>query len=609
MKAVILAGGLGTRLSEESHLRPKPMVEVGGKPILWHIMKIYAAHGVNSFIICCGYKGYVIKEYFANYFLHMSDVTFDMKSNTMEVHHQHAEPWKVTLIDTGDTSGTGGRLRRVKHYLPADEPFCFTYGDGLSDVDVAGQIRFHRAHGKLATVCAVQPPGRYGALIRSGSGVDGFQEKPPGDGAWINGGFFVLQPKCIELIVDDSASWEDGALKVLASSGQLESWEHRGFWQPMDTLREKMFLNSSGRVAPLRGKFGAEVNFWKDKRVLITGHTGFKGNWLCWWLHSLGAEIHGLALPPPTDPSMFSILKTSEVLASNHFVDLRDATSVRNAVIACEPEVIFHLGAQPLVRQSYRDPVETYAVNVLGTVHLFEAARAIQGLKAIVNVTTDKCYDNKEWAWPYRENDRLGGADPYASSKACSELVTAAYRSSFFSEQGVCIATARAGNVIGGGDWAPDRLIPDFLRAIDKGEELIIRSPHSIRPWQHVLEPLSGYMKLARKLCEDGSFRATEVNFGPNLSDSQSVEWIVQALCEQVSGASYRVEPSSTFAESHVLRLDSSLAHSDLSWASRWRLPMALDKTMAWHRAWRSQADMREVTFRQIQEYEEQQTL
>ncbi len=243
MKAVILAGGLGTRISEETHLRPKPMIEIGGRPILWHIMKIYSAHGVNDFIICLGYKGYVIKEYFANYFLHMSDVTFDMGRNTMEVHQRYAEPWRVTLVDTGDQTMTGGRLRRVREHLD-DEPFCFTYGDGLSDVDVAAEIEFHRQHGQLATVCAVQPPGRYGALKLAGDSVEGFLEKPPGDGAWINGGFFVLQPEVIDYIEDDSTSWEAQPLERLASEGALRAYTHRGFWQPMDTLRDKNQLDA-----------------------------------------------------------------------------------------------------------------------------------------------------------------------------------------------------------------------------------------------------------------------------------------------------------------------------------------------------------------------------
>ncbi len=242
MKAIILAGGLGTRISEESHLRPKPMIEIGGRPVLWHIMKMYAAHGVNDFIICLGYKGYVIKEYFANYFLHMSDVTFDMAENRMEVHRRHAEPWRVTLVDTGDNTMTGGRLRRVRDYLAPGESFAFTYGDGVADIDLTAEFAFHRAHGKLATVAAVQPPGRYGALQLEGHRVSGFTEKPRGDGGLINGGFFVLQPEVLDLIVGDASSWELEPMATLAAQGQLCAFEHSGFWQPMDTLREKNLL-------------------------------------------------------------------------------------------------------------------------------------------------------------------------------------------------------------------------------------------------------------------------------------------------------------------------------------------------------------------------------
>jgi len=242
MKAVILAGGLGTRISEETHLKPKPMVEIGGKPILWHIMKSYSAHGVNDFIICCGYKGYVIKEYFANYFLHMSDVTFDMAANKMEVHERHAEPWRVTLVDTGEDTQTGGRLKRVASYLQGEEAFCFTYGDGVADVDVRASIAFHKAHGKLATITAVQPPGRYGALQLQGSTVGGFIEKPRGDGGLINGGYFVLSPTVFSYIHGDAMPWEAQPLETLASESQLMAFEHQGFWQAMDTLRDKTTL-------------------------------------------------------------------------------------------------------------------------------------------------------------------------------------------------------------------------------------------------------------------------------------------------------------------------------------------------------------------------------
>jgi glucose-1-phosphate cytidylyltransferase len=241
MKAVILAGGLGTRISEESNLRPKPMIEIGGRPLLWHIMKIYSAHGVNEFVICCGYRGYVIKEYFANYVLHMSDVTFDMALNTMEVHEQNAEPWRVTLVDTGEGTMTGGRLKRVTSYVEGEDAFCFTYGDGLANVDVAASIAFHRRHGKLATVTAVQPPGRYGALQLDGDSVTGFTEKPR-DGGLINGGFFVLSPGCLGRIAGDATSWEAEPLTGLAADGELMAFTHTGFWQPMDTLREKTQL-------------------------------------------------------------------------------------------------------------------------------------------------------------------------------------------------------------------------------------------------------------------------------------------------------------------------------------------------------------------------------
>ncbi len=242
MKAVILAGGLGTRLSEETVVRPKPMVEIGGKPILWHIMKIYAAHGVHDFIICCGYKGYMIKEYFANYFLHMSDVSFDMQTNTMHVHRKHNDPWKVTLIDTGESSMTGGRLARVSEYINTEESFCFTYGDGVGDIDISALIAFHRQHGKLATLTSAYPPGRFGALDIENNYIRKFQEKPKGDGAMVNGGFFVLSPKVLEYISGDQTVWEQEPLNRLAEEGQLMAFEHAGFWQPMDTMRDKILL-------------------------------------------------------------------------------------------------------------------------------------------------------------------------------------------------------------------------------------------------------------------------------------------------------------------------------------------------------------------------------
>ena len=255
MKAVILAGGLGTRISEESVSRPKPMIEIGGRPILWHIIKMYSSHGINDFVICCGYKGYVIKEYFANYFLHMSDVTIDMSNNSIEVHHKKAEPWKVTLVDTGEATQTGGRLKRVADYIDGD--FCLTYGDGVGSVDISALVKFHQAHGKLATMTAVQPPGRFGALEIDGTQINSFLEKPQGDGGWINGGFFVLNPKVLSLIEGDEILWEKQPLENLAKQGQLQSYFHSGFWQPMDTLRDKNHLEELWASGKAPWKFWA----------------------------------------------------------------------------------------------------------------------------------------------------------------------------------------------------------------------------------------------------------------------------------------------------------------------------------------------------------------
>ena len=251
MKAVILAGGRGTRISEESALKPKPMIEIGGRPILWHIMKLYGEHGIREFIICCGYKGYIIKEYFANYFLHSSDVTFDLRDNSVAIHNKKAEPWRVTLVDTGEDSMTGGRLKRVAPYVKDEEAFCFTYGDGVADIDLAALMQFHESHGRLATVTAVKPPGRFGALSLKGHVIDDFQEKPAGDGAWINGGFFVLSPKVIDRISDDQTVWEREPMEQLAREDQFRAFFHEGFWQPMDTLRDKALLEElwqSGRA-------------------------------------------------------------------------------------------------------------------------------------------------------------------------------------------------------------------------------------------------------------------------------------------------------------------------------------------------------------------------
>lgn len=344
--------------------------------------------------------------------------------------------------------------------------------------------------------------------------------------------------------------------------------------------------------------------FWRGKQVLLTGHTGFKGGWLALWLADMGAEVHGYALTPPTEPNFYSVANLQDRLASSTVADIRDAASFVQAMQAAQPEIVFHLAAQPLVRHSYAEPAETYSVNVMGTVNLLDAVRQTPSVKAVVNVTTDKCYENREWIWPYRENEAMGGFDPYSSSKACSELVTAAYRRSFLESAGIQLASARAGNVIGGGDWADDRLVPDFLRALDAGQTLAIRSPLATRPWQHVLEPLSGYLSLAEKLFLEGKDFAEAWNFGPDDTDARPVQWIIEYLCSQVPDATWQCDTSPQPHEAHTLKLDSSKAKSRLGWCPRWDLKTALGMTLAWHQGWKRGADMTAITVQQIQTYE-----
>jgi CDP-glucose 4,6-dehydratase len=346
------------------------------------------------------------------------------------------------------------------------------------------------------------------------------------------------------------------------------------------------------------------TDFWRGKRVLLTGHTGFKGSWLSLWLQSLGATLHGLSLTPPTEPALFDIARVAEGMV-HRIVDIRDFASVKAVIADLKPEIVIHMAAQPLVRLSYHQPIETYATNVMGTVHLLEAARHAGSVKAIVNITTDKCYENREWVWGYREDDPMGGYDPYSSSKGCAELVSSAYRKSFLQDAGIAIATARAGNVIGGGDWALDRLIPDILRALQQGEPVMIRSPHAIRPWQHVLEPLSGYLLLAERLYTNGQADAEGWNFGPCDEDARPVQWIVEHMCKAWGdGASWMLQPGNHQHEASFLKLDISKARQRLQWAPRWSLETALTRITEWHQALLQGQDMRALCLQQISQYQ-----
>jgi len=351
--------------------------------------------------------------------------------------------------------------------------------------------------------------------------------------------------------------------------------------------------------------------FWSRKKVFITGHTGFKGSWLSLWLQQLGAEVTGFALPPPTQPSLFQVVNVEHGMNSI-IGDIRDDELLTNVIKKTEPDIVIHLAAQPLVRQSYVDPVLTYSTNIMGTIKLLEAVRQTPSVRAVVNVTTDKCYENKEWMWAYRENEPMGGFDPYSSSKGCSELITAAYRNSFFNmvkngKHQVALATARAGNVIGGGDWADDRLIPDILRAIETGESIKIRNPYATRPWQHVLDPLNGYLLLAEKLYLEGLPFAEAFNFGPVEEDSKPVQWIVERLIESLDeSARWYVDGGVHPHEAHYLKLDCSKARVMLGWEPKWNLTQAIQAIITWHKVHsdhQSSTTMRSLCLQQIKEF------
>lgn len=352
------------------------------------------------------------------------------------------------------------------------------------------------------------------------------------------------------------------------------------------------------------GRAIPDPRFWRGKRVLVTGHTGFKGGWLSLWLQEMGAEVFGFALAPPTAPSLFERARVGDGMESR-IGDIRDADLIARAVRECRPEIVLHLAAQPLVRHSYKAPIENYATNVMGLVHVLEAVRCAGSVKAMINVTSDKCYENRDWVWGYRESEAMGGHDPYSNSKGCAELVTSAYRRSFFAEEGIALASARAGNVIGGGDWAEDRIVPDILRAFEGGKTVVLRNPNAIRPWQHVLEPLSGYLMLAEKLYAEGNEWAEGWNLGPSEEDALPVSWIVEKLAS-IWGhkQGWRVEGRPQPHEAGYLKLDSAKIRARLGWRSRWRLDTALEKIAIWHRAHLLNHDMRVKTLQQIQEYQ-----
>lgn len=349
-------------------------------------------------------------------------------------------------------------------------------------------------------------------------------------------------------------------------------------------------------------------DFWRGKKVFVTGHSGFKGSWLSLWLHEMGAIVKGYSLPAPTTPSLYEEAQIGGCVESEEG-DIRNFEQLRKSISLFQPEIVFHMAAQPLVRLSYDDPIGTYSTNVMGTVHLLEAVKQVGGIKAVVNITSDKCYENREWVWGYREEEAMGGYDPYSNSKGCAELVASSYRQSFFNEDkyedhGCALASVRAGNVIGGGDWADDRLIPDMLKAFSNGDAVEIRSPHAIRPWQHVLEPLSGYITIAEHLYENGTEYAEGWNFGPREDDAKPVQWIVENLVHQWGkGASWYLSEGEHPHEAHYLKLDCSKARMRLNWQPVWGLEETLNRIVVWQKAWLNGEDIKQHTLNEIKEY------
>eukprot|EP01132_Coremiostelium_polycephalum_P010413 gene10413-12786_t len=586
MKVVLLAGGLGTRLSEETVLRPKPMVEIGGMPILWHIMKIYAASGYTDFSVALGYKGDVIKEFFMNYKLHKSDMVVNLKTGKLDYQNDLSEDWTVGLHDTGLSTLTGGRLLRLKKLFKPGDTFMLTYGDGVANIDIKELVKFHQNHGKLATLTAVRPPARFGSIVMDDNGlISEFKEKPQIGEGWINGGFFVFNYEIFSYLENDETILEREPLENLCKDGQLVAYQHGDFWQCMDTIRDRDYLN-----------------------VLVTGHTGFKGSWLTAWLLSLGAEVAGYSLSVPTEPSHIEELGVLSKI-KHYLGDIRNYSEFYQVCREFEPEFIFHLAAQPLVRDSYTDPLNTFEVNMIGTLNVLEVIRNMANkVKVGIIITSDKCYDNVEWVHGYRENDALGGADPYSGSKGAAELIAKSYMLSFFKGGKPRVATVRAGNVIGGGDWAKDRIVPDIVKSWSTGKPVEIRSPYSTRPWQHVLEPLSGYLDLAAHLYQEESELYNQAfNFGPDSKINKNVGELIDEMKLNWTDSPGWINQSvsgSDMKESNLLKLSCDKANILLKWYPVMGFEETISFTVKWYvDFYQNEKEMFIVTTDQINEY------
>ena len=499
MKVVILCGGKGTRLAEETVDKPKPLVELNDRPILEYIMRYYYKYNFKNFVLALGYKGELIKNFFLNYDYNYSDLNIKLKTKKKKLIKNLKIPdWNIDLIDTGRETLTGGRLLRLKSTLHKEENFMLTYGDGLCDVNLKKLIKFHLDNKKIATVTAVRPMSRFGNIQIIKNNVISFKEKIQQNEGWINGGFFVFNKKIFNYLSNDQTILEQEPMTKLVKDNQIAAYKHEGFWACMDTLRDKEELekkNNWEKIILMKFK-----ETFSNKKILITGNTGFKGCWLTLWFLSLGGNVVGISNGLPSKPSLFKILNIKKKIKYYEF-DITNYQKLSKIVKKEKPDFIFHLAAQALVLRSYRDTLTTLRTNVLGTANILETLKFTKKKCVCLIITSDKCYENLELKRGYKESDLLGGKDMYSSSKASAEIITSAYFRTFLKyKRNIKIGIARAGNVIGGGDWAENRIIPDWYRCFSRKKILNIRYPNSTRPWQHVLEPLSGYLTLAMNL-------------------------------------------------------------------------------------------------------------
>jgi len=572
LKTIILAGGLGTRLSEETTLRPKPMVEIGGYPILWHIMNIYAFHGQKEFILALGYKGEVVKDYFLRFGALTSDLSVDLATGATTVHDGRRPDWRVHLVDTGDSTQTGGRVRRLKEWVGDDNTFMMTYGDGVADVDLAALLAFHRSHGKLATVTAVRPPARFGGLALEGDRVARFAEKPQTGEGWINGGFFVLDRRVFDYIDGDEVSFEGAPLERLTQEGQLMAFRHQGFWPRETTPGRTLECGAS----PLEG---VVMTGWGSRTALVTGSTGLVGSWLIKRLLGEGAKV--VALVRDWDPQT-ELIRSGDISRCTVVSGrLEEYADLERAISEHEVDTVFHLGAQAIVGTAHRSPLMTFESNIRGSYNLLEACRVHASLvKRLVVASSDKAYGTAE-VLPYTEDMAANGRHPYDVSKSCTDLLAQTYAATY----GLPVAVARCGNIFGGGDLNWSRIVPGTIRCVLENRAPVLRSDGTFtRDYLYVEDVVDAYLALADSADREG-VRGEAFNFSPERQ--VSVLELTRLVLELMGRPDLEpVIQNTAQGEIRDQYLDASKAQRVLGWSCHFGLKEGLERSIAWYQAY-----------------------